>query len=553
MSVPETFPKEIPPQTRQIVESWLDKTSMFTFLGQHVDEIVGDADFAPLYASGGRSGVNAVVLALVTVFQFLEDLPDRAAAEQARSRMDWKYALRQELTWSGFHYSDLCNFRKRLLAHDQAGLVFERVLDYLKSHGYIRAGGKQRTDATHVLGQLRQLSRLELVLESLRLALSALVSVDAHWFMQTLPATYTERYQGKRADYRLNAAERDQLLLQAGQDGVWLLQQLAQAPQLQGLEAVQVLQRVWHEQFSGEQVADIAIDPEGDCEDGPIQSPHDPEARYGRKRGKDWQGYKAQVTDTADDGPHFITDIHITAANVSDQQALAGIQGRLQQRALRPAKQYVDQAYLGGAALASSRQQGIDLRGYVQSQASSKAPGFRLQDFTIDMAQQVAICPTGQQSVQWSTVSGTKGVAYRAFFGQQCRDCPFFNDQQCTTQRGGRRLDISRHHDELQRRRHEMQDPAFQREMHTRHGVEGTLSELVRCHGLRRARYRGQVKIQFQAYFAAAAFNLKHLVKACLFLLLACQHTVFRHFSQWAAQQTSIFQQDHPSRSARNL
>lgn len=226
MSEPKPFPKEIPEQTRQIVETWLDEKGLFGFLGQHVDAIISDEDFADLYASTGRPGVNAVILTLVVVFQFLEDFPDRIAAEQVRSRMDWKYVLRQELTWTGFNYTDLCNFRKRLAANEQEGLVFEKVLVYLKANGHIKKRAKQRTDATHVLARLRSMNRLELVLETLPEALSALVSEDAKWFLANLPPSYSETYQEKRYDYRMKTEEIERLLKQAGQDGVWLLEQV---------------------------------------------------------------------------------------------------------------------------------------------------------------------------------------------------------------------------------------------------------------------------------------------------------------------------------------
>jgi transposase len=44
-------------------------------------------------------------LALVTVFQFLDHLSDRQAADMIRGRIDWKYALGLELTDAGFHFS----------------------------------------------------------------------------------------------------------------------------------------------------------------------------------------------------------------------------------------------------------------------------------------------------------------------------------------------------------------------------------------------------------------------------------------------------------------
>jgi transposase len=144
------FPTTIPEETRRLVEPLLPRDSVYRLVGAKIDEIMSDEDFIDLYAEEGRPAVNPVVLALVSVFQFLEMLPDRAAAKAAVMRLDWKYALRQELNWTGFHYSDLSNFRKRLLAHAREEVVFDRIVGYLREHGYIRGRGKQRTDATHV-------------------------------------------------------------------------------------------------------------------------------------------------------------------------------------------------------------------------------------------------------------------------------------------------------------------------------------------------------------------------------------------------------------------
>lgn len=54
---------------------------------------------------------------------------------------------------------------------------------------------------------------------------------------------------------------------------------------------------------------------------------------------------------------------------------------------------------------------------------------------------------------------------------------------------------------------------AFKRDMKLRPPVEGKLSELVRYHGLRRARYRGLAKLQLQCCFTAAAVNVKRWAK----------------------------------------
>ena len=61
-------------------------------------------------------------LALVTILQFRESLPDRQAAEAVRGRIDWKYLLGMKLTDAGFDFSVLSEFRGRLLEGGQEAI-----------------------------------------------------------------------------------------------------------------------------------------------------------------------------------------------------------------------------------------------------------------------------------------------------------------------------------------------------------------------------------------------------------------------------------------------
>ena len=58
-----------------------------------------------------------------------------------------------------------------------------------------------------------------------------------------------------------------------------------------------------------------------------------------------------------------------------------------------------------------------------------------------------------------------------------------------------------------------MRDPTFRQKMSERMWkIEGLFGEAKQNHGLSRARYRGRLKVQIQAYLIATAQNLKRLV-----------------------------------------
>ena len=95
--------------------------------------------------------------------------------------MTWKYALGLELEDPGFDASVLSEFRSRLVAGNLTCLALDALLERLAGLGLVRAGGRQRTDSTHVLGAIRMLNRLKLAGESLRAALEALAVAAPGW------------------------------------------------------------------------------------------------------------------------------------------------------------------------------------------------------------------------------------------------------------------------------------------------------------------------------------------------------------------------------------
>ena len=142
-------------------------------------------------------------LALVTLMQCAEGLADRQAAHAVRARLDWKYALGLELEDQGFDFSVLCEFRARLIEGKMEYELFEALLTCLKQRGLIRAGGCQRTDATHVLAAVRAVNRVVCVGETMRAALGTLADVAPEWLRSFAPDEWYERYAHRVEEYRL--------------------------------------------------------------------------------------------------------------------------------------------------------------------------------------------------------------------------------------------------------------------------------------------------------------------------------------------------------------
>jgi hypothetical protein len=358
------------------------------------------------------------------------------------------------------------------------------------------------------------LSQLELVLESLRLALGAVGAVAQEWVEARLPAAFVEVYSERISTYGLSDEAISRGWMRAGKDGFWFLAQLDHsAPQAaRHLAEVAVLRQVLAQQYpQGPDQPPPAQRPSGKQV---VQSPHDAQARQGVKRNKVWLGYKAQVTETCDpDLPHLVVDLEPDNALEQDSQALPAIQARLSARGLLPAEQYGDQAYVSGALIAESWRQDIRLLGPCP-QDTSGPPGFQQSDFGINLAKQQAVCPAGQVSQVWSQKSSPDGhppTIKLRFSGKTCRTCRFFGA--CTRSPQGRSMELHPYRNVLNLYRRMAQTDGFQRAIQLRAGIEATISELTRKYGLRRARYRGEAKLRLQTAFTAIAINLNRIIR----------------------------------------
>jgi transposase len=77
---PQSIP-EIPAETVRVVRAAFPKGNIYTWLRDTLGTIYQDEFFADLYPSRGQPAYAAWRLALVTIFQFLENLTDRQAAD----------------------------------------------------------------------------------------------------------------------------------------------------------------------------------------------------------------------------------------------------------------------------------------------------------------------------------------------------------------------------------------------------------------------------------------------------------------------------------------
>jgi len=524
MSLNPQPPRDLPPEIATWAANHLPTDSPYHLVGETLYAQFHDLDFADLYHVEGKPALSPVTVALVTVFQHLENLADRGAANAVRTRLDWKFALHLPLDDDGFDASVLCEFRMRLLDHAAGERIFAQVLAQLSALGLLKKRGTQRSDSTHVLAAVRSLNRLETVGEALRLALNALAEVVPDWLLPLVEAEWEQRYGPRFTEWHLPEGQekREALALQIGQDGQQLLRAVYApgAPaELRALAEIETLRQIWVQQYliEGEQLRWREV------KDLPparvaINSPHDPEARYSHRRSTIWVGYKVHLTETCDeDAPRLITNVELTPAPPADYEMTATIHQHLVEKACPPSVHLVDSGYIDADLLVESqRDHQIELLGPLSQNGTWQAKqgkGYDNAQFQVDWEALIATCPQGKTSRAGRTYQDGHGnpMMMFAFRAADCRECPVRSDCTRSTSRHRGRvvsMRLREAHEALQAARERQTSEEFKQRYKMRAGIEGTLSRGVRSCGVRRSRYIGEAKTWLQEVCAATALNL---------------------------------------------
>jgi len=518
----------IPEQTARIAKQAFPDGNLLINMRDTLGLIFADQAFEDLYPSHGQPAWSPTQLALVTLMQFIENLTDREAAEAVRVRIDWKYVLGLELTDSGFDYSVLSEFRQRLIDGGKEQILFDELLQLCQEKGYLGGRRQQRTDSIHVVAAIRALTRLELVMETIRRALDDLAQVVPVWLQLQIQPEWGIRYGRQTDSYHLpkRTEAREELAEQVGRDGSRLIEAIFEETgpsNLRELPSIKVLCRVWVQQYYQDQDG-VHWRSKKKWGQPPanqmIASPDDLDAHYCVKRSTEWTGYKVHLTETCAEGhPHLITQVNSTPSTVHDVKLTRSIQDQLITKGLKPDQQFVDSGYLESDLLFDSLQKGIDLVGPMPTDNTWQAhtpDAFDHTHFQIDWQAMTATCPSGRVSGparQGHTRRGTPNYQF-AFQVIDCFPCSLRS--RCTkSPHVGRILTIypAQQYAALVQARSREKTIAFKKLYGLRAGIEGTISETVRCFGLRKARYRSLAKVRLQHLATAAAINVLRVIQ----------------------------------------
>jgi len=427
---------DLPEKLRQRLEnSWAG------IFYREVYSRIDEAPFAELYADcPSRPNVPVNVLVGLEYLKAGHGWSDEELYDHFCYDIQVRYALGyRQLGEGDFDLRTLYYFRERLSRHMQEKGVnlldqaFEKVTDAQLKAFQIKTG-KQRMDSVQVSSNIRQMGRVQLLVEVLQ-RVERMLSQDDQFRYAEAFAPYLKGHAGHYV-YRMKDEEVAPHLQRIGEFMQRLLIELQPA---YGSQVVyQVLERVFSEHFSTEQTR-VSAKPNTELSASCLQSPDDLEATYREKRGIGYRGYVANLTETCDpeNQLQLITKVQVAPNNTDDDQLLAEALPNLKARTALN-EMNTDGGYGGRQSDPLLAQYQVEL---VQTAIRGRNPNPdqpHLADFEIRFGEngkpRQVTCPAGQKvSVQ---PSGQQKSFVAHFELSLCQACPLFAENKCLAQAG---------------------------------------------------------------------------------------------------------------------
>lgn len=503
-----SLPKKI---LKRLESSWAD-----TFYHQ-VFVCIDEDRFAVLYADEpSRPNIPVNVLSGLEILKSGFGWSDEEMYDHFCYDVQVRYALGyRDLGEGHFELRTMYNFRQRLTRHMQEmgenlfEQVFEQVTDEQLAAFELKTD-KLRMDSTLIASDIREMSRLQLLVEVLQRVHRVLDDKDQLLYAEAF-APYLKGSSGQYI-YRLKAGDVAGHLQGVGELMAQLTDQLA--ARYGDEPAYQVLQRVFQEHFH---VDEASLRPKvgEELKASSLQSPDDWEATYRQKRGKDHKGYVTNVTETCnpDNKLQLIVKVQTEPNNTDDAAMLNEALPELKERT-DVDEMHTDGGYNSPDVDKTMRELGVE---QIQTAIRGRQPAaekLSLDAFVWELDDQgqpqTVSCPHEQQA---EVTPGRSEDRYRAAFeAASCEDCPFLDS--CPTEPLKRTpehvLRFSQPEVDLALRR-QRSAKARASGQNLRSAVEATIRSVKHPFDDGKVPVRGQPRVSMVVLASAAMSNLRRI------------------------------------------
>jgi hypothetical protein len=470
----------------------------------HIDEEI----FSVLY-SDEKSRPNAPINSLVgaIILQSRRGWTFDELFKQLQFNLLVRFALGlDDLETMPFCRATLFNFQNRLSEHftETGENLLEHVFDRLTEKQLRTLKVKtniQRTDSTFAASNIRNYTRLQLLVETLIRTERILSEKDRKRFKDHL-GQYVKDTSSQYI-YRLKASDIPHELEEIARAYAWIFDHFKKR---YGNDPVfSVFERVFHEQFAQQDGA-LMPRPSDQLHSGCVQSPDDLEATYRDKNGKKSKGQSIHVTETAhpENELNLLTDIHVTPNNIDDSRALNKRIDHLKAKTPDLDEHHYDGAY--GSADNDEK--------YEKHQINPVQTGIRGARAEVDIEIDQPDEDTYQVRCPYqNAVVHKMRKYYRAKFDEDgCQSCPERGKCPVRSTSKGRVFDF-KHEDYLRKRRHKARGKLPPERRHLRNNVEATIHEFTCRMPGGKLKTRGCFKTSQFAYTVGISSNFGRIFR----------------------------------------
>jgi hypothetical protein len=522
---------QLSPKLRNRLEtSWphLFKTEVLPILLRNEDQ------YAILYGKTGRPNFSVARLLGLCLLQEFNNLSDQQTLDTFSFDIRWRYALDVSEDEDYLSRRSLVEFRHRLSEKDPDMNMIRDLFDNIRDSAIKKIGLStcdQRLDSTHIISNIKTRSRLDLFSKTLSLFLKSLSKKQFSGIPKSIQSWHTRESEGW---FGLGPAEQKVKTIELARYSYKLIIIFDKDKEVKNNEPYKLLVRLFQEQCevkkksSGKKEsakhAEVILKKKTEGET--LQSPYDPDASYGHKG----SGYSAHITETCnnDGKPEIITDYEVHGAARSDIAKMLPVIERLESTGLKPQTLFADGGYPSVPSALKVIEKDID---FVSPVNRSRLPDEVIGRDRFEIAPNGLItkCPMGQDPIDHRILSAnnsTRRSLHAVFDGDTCRSCKILD--QCPVRAPNHRNRGCNHRDTVGDFRLEitpellLRDQMFSLQKTTewknrykiRSGIEATMSELKRTHGIGRLRIRRAPKVCLAVALKVIACNIKRWARA---------------------------------------
>jgi hypothetical protein len=516
-----------------------------------------EENFSMLYGKTGRPNFSVARAIGLCLLQEYNDLSDQQALDAFGFDIRWRYALDVSDDQAYLSRRSLVEFRRRLVAKDPEMKLVRGIFEKISKRAIKKldlSASQQRLDSTLVVSNIRTRGRLDLFANTITLFIR---SLDKKRFSQ-IPDHIRQWHEREPEGWFGLAQDQHRAKLeQLAQYAYKLIQVFETDKEVKDSEQYELLVRLFQEQ------CEIKKDPNSDTSKGDdkkieikkktqgetLQSAFDPDASYGHKG----SGYSAHIAETCNNKNknEIITDYEVHGAARSDMGKASDVLDRLEGAGLKPEKLFADGGYPSVPSALKVKKRNVEFIAPVnRSRIPDEVMGRDQFEFNTDGL--AVKCPEGHSPLDHRMLShnNKKGKSLHAIFdGDICRKCimlhncpvraPNHRARGCKPRDtvGNFRLEITpelRLRDQMYSNQ---QTTEWKEQYKIRSGVEATMSELKRRHGMGKLRVRRAAKVCFAVACKVIACNIKRWAKA---------HTAsgeaLNHFIWLVLHRTGLFE-----------